>query len=593
MPEDEVRQMSGGSAEELEIAPTPVTSDGPEEPDSPTALPFPIVAIGGSAGGVEAYIDLFRHLNANTGMAFVLIPHLQPNQKSHLREIISRATKMQTVTIESGTRPEPNRVYLLPPNATASLQDGGFRLEDRTGGSFRPIDYFFQSLATAQKNLSIGIVLSGMDADGSIGLKAIKAEGGITIVQSPESARYPEMPRSSISADHVDMVMPPEQMGKHLARLAESFRNPELRTLELGGPAPDEDKHLSRILKLLKGVSGVDFRLYKPTTLRRRIGRRMLMQRIDSLADYATILSSNPKELRELQEDILISVTRFFRDPEVFDALKTVVLQPLFENRSAEQQVRIWVPGCSSGEEVYSIAICLLEFLTGNAVEPPIQIFGTDASERSIQRARMGIYPETIASEVSAERLRRYFIKADKGYQVAKRIRDLCIFARQNLCNDPPFSRLDLVSCRNVLIYFGSQLQRQLIPTFHYALRPDGYLMLGSSETIREFTDLFRLVDRKDKIYSKIGSTPQRALLEVAPRVFVPDLPAESAVPAAESWIDPDIQRTADRVVLARYGPPGVVINEKLDILQTRGHTSPYLELSQGAACCGRASPQS
>jgi two-component system CheB/CheR fusion protein len=566
---------------------TPVASDASRQPDSPCALPFPVVAIGGSAGSVEAYIELFRNLDPDTGMAFVLISHLQAAQKSHLPEIIGRCTKMKTAAIENGIRPEPNHVYMLPPNARAGLEGGVFRLEERTAEtSFHPIDYFFQSVAVEQKNLAVGVVLSGMDADGSIGVKAIKSEGGITIVQSPESARYPEMPRSSISADHVDLVLRPDQIATHLGLLAQSFQTEVLRTLEEGRALPNESKHLERILKLLKYVSGVDFRLYKSTTLRRRIARRMLIYRLDSLADYAMILQSDPKELRELQEDILISVTRFFRDADVFNALKHVVFEHLFRNRSPEQQVRIWVPGCSSGEEVYSIAISLLEFLTGSAVEPPIQIFGTDASETSIQKARVGVYPETITSEVSPERLRRFFMKTDKGYQVGKRVRDLCIFARQNLCNDPPFSRLDLVSCRNTLIYFGTQLQRQLIPTFHYSLRDEGFLLLGSSETIREFTDLFRLVDKKNKIYTKIGTTPARTLLDVAPRVFVPNEFASEVTDLVTDrrWTDPELQRGADRIVLARYGPPGVVVNERLEILQFRGHTSPFFELPQGTA---------
>jgi two-component system CheB/CheR fusion protein len=572
-------------AAETVVSNVPVIGDGREETER-TRLPFPVVGIGGSAGSVEACIELFQNLPSATGMAYVIVPHLAANQKSHLPEIIARHTKMPTVQIESGVRPEPDHIYFLPPNARVALRSGVLQLETRmTDGAFRPIDSFFISLATEQKNYAVGVVLSGMDSDGTIGLKAIKGEGGISIVQAPQSARFPDMPLSSISGDHVDVVLPPVQMAEHLAELAERFRSPQLRQLEEGNPAPDEEKYLGWIIKQLRGVSGVDFRLYKPTTIRRRIARRMLMHRIDTLGEYASILQSDAKEARDLQEDILISVTRFFRDPEVFETLKNIVLPQIFEDRAPEQQVRIWVAGCSTGEEAYSLAMCLLEFLTGQAMEPSIQIFGTDASDQSIQKARLGLYAETIANEVSPERLRRFFVKVDKGYQVVKRIRDLCIFARQNLCSDPPFSRLDLVSCRNVLIYFGAQLQRQLIPTFHYALRPDGFLLLGTSETIREFTDLFSLTDRKHKIYTKVGVTPTRALLDVAPRVFLPDYAGE--IPTLQSggtWSDLEIQRTADRIVLARYGPPGVVINEQMEILQSRGHTGPYLELGQGSA---------
>src|SRR5579884_2844693 len=564
--------------------PPPVVSDGAS--DQTTALPFPIVGIGGSSGSLDAFIDLFQHIPPDMGMAYVAVMHLPADQTSHLCEILARETPMRTVVIESGLRPEPDHIYVLPPNASASLQGGVFMLEVRPSeGTFHPIDSFFRSLACHQKHLSIGVVLSGMDSDGALGLRAIKGEAGITLVQAPESARFPDMPRSSISTDQVDMILTPEQIAAHLAELSTRFRSPELQRIEEGVPELGDDRHFARIISLLKGVSGVDYRLYKPTTLQRRIARRMMMQRIDTLAEYVSILQASPYELRELQEDILINVTRFFRDPDVFEALKQSVFPEILDNRPSDQQVRMWVAGCSSGEEVYSLAICLLEVLTGNAVEPSIQIFGTDASEASIQRARLGIYPETIGNDVSPDRLRRFFIKTERGYQIAKRIRDMCIFARQNLCNDPPFSRLDLISCRNVLIYFGSQLQRQLIPTFHYALRQNGYLLLGTSETIRNFTEFFRLADRKLKIYSKLDNAPPRALLDASPRPFMAEMAGDIPVlHAGEVLSDVEIQRTADRIVLARYGPPGVVIDDRMEIIQSRGHTSPFLEMAQGSA---------
>ncbi len=310
----------------------------------------------------------------------------------------------------------------------------------------------------------------------------------------------------------------------------------------------------------------------------------MLLHRIDKVRDYAAFVRANPIELRELQEDALINVTKFFRDPEVFEAFKNVVLPQIMEGREPSQQVRIWIAGCATGEEAYSFVICLLEYLTGAATEPPIQVFGTDASESNIQQARAGIYPESIAEDVSPERLRRFFIKVDHGYQVTKRIRDLCIFARQNLCHDPPFSRMDIISCRNVLIYFGSELQRQLIPTFHYALRPDGFLFLGVSETIREFTDLFSLTDRRHKIYSRTAGNAPRALIEVLPHHMSSDLHSFQPVQAGGKWGDLELQRAADRILLARYAPPGVVVNDRLEIVQSRGRTSPFLELRPGAA---------
>jgi two-component system, chemotaxis family, CheB/CheR fusion protein len=565
----------------------PETVEIPEEEvESRHLLPFLVVGIGASAGGTEAYISLFDQLDASTGMTFVVAPHLSPDHKSYLPDILSRHTQMPVITVESGMRPEPDHVYVLPAGSRLRIQHGAFHLEP-TGydAHSRPIDSFFRSLAVDQKNRTIGVVLSGMDSDGALGLRAIKGEGGITIVQSPETARFPDMPRNSISADHVDLILPPGAIATHLAELGRQFLNPALRRLEEGDSASRDDVNFGRILGLLRGVSGLDFRQYKPTTIRRRIARRMMLHRIETLSAYENFLRANSHELRDLQEDALISVTRFFRDSEVFDALKLTVLPPIFDGRAPDQQVRVWVAGCASGEEVYSIAMCMLEYVTGNPAEPPIQIFGTDASETNIQKARLGIYPESIAAEISPERLRRFFVKMEKGYQVAKRVRDLCIFARQNLCHDPPFSRIDLISCRNVLIYFGLDLQRQIIPTFHYALRPNGYLLLGSSETIREFTDLFALSDRKNKIFSKIGPSLARSFVDVAPRVYSADLIPElvSREPARD-WSDVELQRAADRIVLARFGPPGVIVNDRLEIIQSRGNTTPYFEMPQGSA---------
>jgi two-component system CheB/CheR fusion protein len=562
----------------------PVITDTPDELAEKPRLPFNVVGIGASAGGVEAYIDLLDHLPSDTGMAYVLVLHLSADQKSHLSEILARHTQMPVEEVGSSTQVLSNHVYVAPAKAMLRLSGGVLQLVTPDHQSHqRAIDFFFYSLAADQKNRAIGIVLSGMDSDGALGLRAIKGEGGITMVQAPETAQYPDMPRSSISADHVDIVSSPTSIAFQLGQLARQSLDTNLRLLEDGVPT-GEDQQFARILSMLRGVSGVDFRLYKPSTIRRRIARRLLLHRIDTLREYVAFLQANPNELRELQEDALINVTRFFRDPEVYEAFKTSFLPRILDDRDPSQQVRIWVAGCSTGEEVYSLAMCLLEHLSGTEIEPPIQIFGTDASESNIQKARTGTYPDTITADVSQERLRRFFLKTDKGYQVAKRVRDLCIFARQNLCHDPPFSRMDIISCRNVLIYFGAELQRQLIPTFHYALRPEGYLILGTSETIREFTDLFNLADRRHKIYSRSPSSSPRALLEVVPRVLFPDHATPRPAPVTDNWGDIELQRAADRIMLARYAPPGVVINDRLEILQSRGRTSPFLELRPGAA---------
>lgn len=558
------------------------TSD--EEVDRPGALPYFVAGVGASAGGVEAYIQLVGSLSPDTGIAFVLIPHLFARQKSHLTEILQRHTNMPVVEIADGASPQQNQIYIVPPGFLVTLKRGAFRLARREDGGGRSIDHFFRSLAIDQRSHAIGIVLSGTDGDGALGLKAIRGEGGIALVQRPDTAGFPEMPSTSISSDHVDKILSPAEIASELAELGKQLRGPAVRQLEEGLPQAAEEQAFVRIVNLLRGFSGIDFRLYKPTTVRRRIARRMLLHRFETLTEYTAFLQGNPKELRELQEDALINVTRFFRDTGVFEALKQMILPRIFEGRELDQQVRIWVAGCSTGEEVYSIAICLLEYLTGQPFEPPIQIFGTDASDQNIQKARTGIFPESVAGEVSPERLRRFFVKVDKGYQVAKRVRDLCIFARQNLCHDPPFSKMDLISCRNVLIYLGAELQKQILPTFHYALRSNGFLLLGTSETIREFTDLFQQVDRKHKFFSRIGTGQSRSLMTAPPRLFLPDTPAPAAhLSIPEDWGDIELQRAADRIVLARYGPPGVVVDEKLEILQSRGHTAPFMEMPQGS----------
>ena len=560
---------------------SPVVADLGDVPDSGPHLPFNIVGIGASAGGIEAYIELLQNLPEDTGMAFVIVLHLAADQKSYLREILARHTAMPVHEVINGDPPEPNHVYVVPPGSVASFHNGKFKLESHSERSRRPIDVFFRSLAREQKTRAIGVVLSGMDGDGALGLRAIKGEGGITLVQSPESAQFPDMPNSSILGDQVDMISPPGEIAHQLSQLSGPTRSPNLRLLQEGRQSDDDERLFNRALSLMRGVSGVDFRLYKPGTIRRRLARRMMLQHIDSLTEYVALLQSHPGELRELHEDALISVTHFFRDAEVYEVLKNLVIPRIFEDRKPGDQVRIWVAGCATGEEAYSIAICVLEHLTGQTEEAPIQIFGTDASERSIQRARMGIYQEAIAAEVSPERLRRFFVKTEKGYQVAKRVRDMCIFARQNLCHDPPFSRMDLISCRNVLIYFGSELQRRLITTFHYALCQDAFLLLGTSETIREFTNLFTLADRKAKLYLKVGASDPRMLANALPLTVVPEIvgPRNN-----EPWSDLELQRAADRIVLGRYGPPGVVVNERMEILQSRGHTSAFMEMQQGAA---------
>ncbi len=557
-----------------------------EEGDGGHALPFPVVGIGGSAGSLEPFMEVFQKLPTRTGMAFVVILHLMPTHESHLPEILARQTEMPVHQIEDGMLPQANHIYVIPPNASVLLEADRLRLVPRpSSGPFLPVNTLFQSLAAVQKNFAIGVVLSGMDGDGALGMRAIKGEGGFSLVQTPSSARQPGMPSSSIANDHVDMVLEPSEIAVQLAVLGRRFSDSNWLRLEQGPPTPGDEREFARVLKLLRGVSGVDFRLYKPATIRRRVARRMVVHKLDSLTEYTAMLQSSSTELRALQEDNLISVTRFFRDLDVFEMLKSNVIPHIFADKESDQQIRVWVAGCSTGEEVYSLAMCLLEHLSGTPQEPGVQLFGTDASEENVQKARLGIYPESITNEVSPERLRRFFVKTEKGYQVNKRVRDLCIFARQNLCTDPPFSRLDIVSCRNVMIYFGLELQARVISTFHYALNRDGYLLLGTSESIREFTDLFSIVDRTNKLFTRIENSTHRALIPAFAPLNFSHTSHEILLPSNGNLRrDPDLNGLADRTILARYGPPGIIINRELEIVQTRGRTSPFLEITAGAA---------
>jgi two-component system CheB/CheR fusion protein len=460
-------------------------------------------------------------------------------------------------------------------------------VEERPSGSHSAmvVDRLFRSLAADQKNHAIGVILSGNDSDGATGLKTIKGEGGIALVQSPATASHQAMPRNSIAADHVDVVAPPAELALELGRLAYHFTRPQVRSLEEGNIASDDEQSFQRILQLLRVSSGLELRQYKPETLRRRIARRMILLRKDDLASYYRFLQLRSDEVRLLQEDLLINVTRFFRDPGFWESIRENLLPGLLKDRSTEKPIRVWCAGCSTGEEAYSLAITIIEYLTANNLDTPVQIFGTDASDQSVEAARIAIYPESLATEISPERLRRFFVKVDRGYQVSKRIRDTCIFARQNLCNDPPFSHIDILSCRNVMIYFNQVLQRQVMVTFHYALEQGGYMLLGMSEGLRDYSEIFSTVDRKHKIYIKTGvSTPHS--YEV-PRIYAPTqnaslarsvgLPMESTI-----WPEMELQRAADRIVLARFGPAGLIVDERLNVLQTRGQTGAFVELAPG-----------
>ncbi len=562
-----------------------ITVESSEDQRRLPSLPYPLVAIGASAGGLQAFRDVLENLLPETGMTFVLVTHLAPDQRSYLTEIMERHTKMPVLPVEEGQRPVPNHVYILLPNQFVRLQNGVFRLEERQLSDRAPstIDIFFRSVAIDMKHHAIGVVLSGADSDGALGLKTIKGEGGIALVQSPASALHSSMPRNSIAADHVDLILPPDEIALELARLGYQFTRPDVLVLEDGKTPAGDEQAFQRILQLLHELSGIELRLYKPETIRRRMGRRMMLLRIDTLTEYHRLLQVRTDELRKLQEDVLIGVTRFFRDPDIWESIRENVLPGVFQNRPSGKPLRVWCAGCSSGEEAYSLAMVVLEYATENGLDTPIQIFGTDSGDRSIEIARTAIYPHTVANEISAERLHRFFIKVDRGYQVSKRVRDLCIFARQNLSNDPPFSHIDILSCRNVMIYFNQVLQRQVMSTFHYALDPGAYLILGLSEGLRDQSELFTPVDRKSKIFSKAGVSSSEYDLPRRYRAPSSAMTRDAGSEAGAAWPELELQRAADRIVVARFGPPGLIVDERLTVLQVRGQTSPFIDLVPGA----------
>ncbi|MGH7951072.1 MAG: chemotaxis protein CheB, partial [Limisphaerales bacterium] len=468
--------------------------------------PFPIVGIGASAGGLEAFTQLLSQLPENTGMAFVLVQHLDPDHPSQLTNLLAKATTMPVREVTDGMAIEPDHVFVIPPNVNMGISQGKLKLtpRDEKRVPHLPVNFLFCSLAKEQQSSAIGVILSGTGSDGAVGLAEIKGAGGITFAQDEKSAKFSGMPLHA-AGGYVDFILPPGKIAQELARIG---RDPYLVLPAKTGSeekSAEITKDFRRILAILRSHSGVDFSQYRDSTIKRRIQRRMVVHTRRSLADYIKLLERDGGEVKGLFEDVLINVTSFFRDPEMFEALKAEVFPEIL--KSAPQAIRIWVPACSTGQEAYSIAIALLEFLENKPIPPAIQIFATDVNETiSIEKARRGFYPESIEGEISSERLRRYFTKEDGGYRISKAIRDLCIFAKQNIISDPPFSRMDLISCRNLLIYFTPNLQRHVVSMFHYALNPTGYLVLGSSETVGANSDLFSTLDRKYKIYSKIGT---------------------------------------------------------------------------------------
>jgi two-component system CheB/CheR fusion protein len=546
---------------------------------------FSIVGIGASAGGLEAFGEFFNHMPENSGMAFVLVPHLDPTHKSIIGEILTKYTRMPISQVKNGMKVEPNSIYIIQPDKDLAILQGKLHLMEpaERRGLRHPIDFFFRSLAQDQGDNAISIILSGTGTEGTLGLKEIKGEGGLVIVQDPRTAKYDGMPQSAINTDLVDYVLPPEKMPDQLMRyVRRSFRRGMKRPESPKASPPDS---LQKIFILIRNQTGHDFSLYKLNTITRRIERRMNLHQIDNIADYVKYLRGNPPEVNMLFKELLIRVTNFFRDPKAFEILQKKVLPDLFKQSTYEWPLRVWVPACSTGEEAYSIAIAFYEYIRDTKTDIKVQIFATDIDNEAIEVARSGIYPESISVDVSPERLKKFFSKEDSSYRVIKKIREMVVFASQNLIKDPPFSKINLISCRNLLIYLGPHLQKKLIPIFHYALKSDGILFLGTSESIGAFSALFSVYNNKWKMFK-----PKRVPPVHLAHLDFPDAPKHDVREPAQTpavAVKPEemsLGNLTEKLLLDSFAPSCVIVNESGDILYVHGRTGKYLEPSPGTA---------
>ncbi len=547
-----------------------------------------VVAIGASAGGIEATTELLKNLPDGTGLSFVLIQHLDPKHQSILTDLIAKQTTMRVSEVRDGMTIERDHIYVIPPNASMTITKNTLRLHPReeSRGVHMPIDLFMRSLAEEHGDNAIGIVLSGSGTDGTLGIAEIQAQGGVTFAQDDATAKYNSMPRSAVNSGSVDYVLAPKAMARELVRIGRlsNTRPPIEVEAPVGAP---EGTALNNIFQMLRRSTGLDFTHYRQTTILRRIQRRMVVHKMEKLEDYVRYLQSNSGEIKALYQDMLINVTSFFRNPAVFDALTSMVFPSLMKQRNPDAVIRVWTPGCASGEETYSVAMSLLEFLGDKAAEVPIQFFGTDVSEPSVTRARAGVYPENIQGDVSPERLRRFFTRVEGGYRISKAIRDMCIFAQHNVLSDPPFSQMDLICCRNLLIYLEPVLQNKVISLFHYAARPNGYLVLGSSEGVGTATNLFTNIDRSFKIFSKKANAARQPVTFSLNRAS--DRPEHGAVrtpyrPPESSSNYLEAQKEFDRRLVTQFVPATVFVNDELEIVHTRGNVSQYLKMAPGRA---------
>ena len=549
-------------------------------PEVEAADSFPIVAIGASAGGLEALESFFSNMPAEPGLSFVVIQHLSPESKSFMREILQAKTKIAVQRMENGIKIEPNNVYVNPPGMEISLFGRTLHLTEPRAGKapLFPIDSFFRSIAENEKEKAICVILSGTGTDGTLGLQAVKEEGGVVIVQDVNQAQFDGMPRSAVGTGIVDMVLPVEKMAEEILSYV---KRPYIMVTEKNGIVPKTlQNFLEKILLLIRDRTGVDFTDYKHTSIHRRVERRMAIHQIDSREDYFRYLEGNPSEAGALSKDFLIGVTRFFRDAPAFEVLSERVVSELIQTKRQNSTLRIWVPGCSTGEEAISIAILLVEYMEKLNVQHSIQIFGTDLDPSTIDRARLGEYPESIVSDVSGERLERFFVKTEHAYRIKKFIREMIVYAVQNIAHGTPFSKMDLISCRNVLIYMGMKLQRKILPIFHYSLNEGGYLFLGSSESIGRFDDLFSTIETHWKIYQRkdIGSKLWAGTLPKTEEVYA----AMSPTQGRQDYKSEDLGHLSARAVVNLFSPPHVIVDEKNEIVFSHGAVEKYLKFPEG-----------
>ncbi len=554
---------------------------------SETKPGFPVVGIGASAGGLEAFEQFFANMPPDSNMGFVLVPHLDPTHKSMMPELIQRTSKMPVVQAEDGTAVEPNNVYIIPPNRDMSILRGKLVLLEPSAarGLRHPIDFFFRALAQDKGENAVCIILSGTGTEGTLGLKAVKGEGGLVLAQDPKEAKYDGMPSSAIATGLVDDVLPASKLPERLLGYVKQSlkRQPSLEERPSG--RVDMQQQQQRIFSLIRAHTGHDFSLYKQNTILRRIQRRMALHQIDDLADYVTYLQNNKHEIDILFKEFLIRVTNFFRDEAAFKALKEKVVPVIARNKSYENPVRVWVPGCSTGEEAYSLAIILHEYAEQTKNHFKVQIFATDIDSSAIEIARAGTYTDNISVDVSPERLNRYFTREGNTYKIKEELREMTVFSIQNVIKDAPFSKLDLISCRNLLIYLGPQIQKKVLPLFHYGLNPGGMLFLGSSENIGDSIDMFKTVNSKWKIFQavKVQTLPPAIVglrhIDQLGRGVKPD-----GLPAAKEPQALKIHELTEKLLLERYSPPCAIVNERGDILYIKGRTGKYLEPASGRA---------